>query len=325
MTSTISKRKSKTTLPKTMRAAVLDAPGPPEAFRIAEVPVPPLKRKHVIIALHFAGVGSWDAKERTGEWRTIEPGTILGSDGSGTIAAVGAGVEDLHVGDRVYSYSYQNPEGGYYAQYVSVLAERVARVPAQIRDDVAGAMPCVALTAQAGLDALHVKHDQTVLVFGASGGVGSLAVFLASVRKAKVVAASRSDTHKYVQRLGAAIAVDPNAPDLDEHLDHDVPNGIDAALLTASGDALPRFFPHLRKGAPVAYPDGVEPEPVVPRHQMIVFSGEMTRRAFDELDTAIGDRTIPLEVTVYPLDDVVAAHRRLDQGHVVGKLALRIR
>src|ERR1700688_4547306 len=174
-------------LPKTMKAAVVDAAGPPDAFRIADVPVPRLRRDHAIIALDFASVGVWDAKERAGEWREITPGTILGADGARTVVA-GA--------DRVYAYSDDNREGGFYAEYVSVLGDRAAPVPPQIKQDVAGAMPCVALTALAGLEALGVKRDEVLLVFGVSGGVGSLGVWLGSGVKAKVVGTARPDAHE---------------------------------------------------------------------------------------------------------------------------------
>src|ERR1700688_2404496 len=198
-------------LPKTMKAAVVDAAGPPDAFRIADVPVPRLRRDHAIIALDFASVGIWDAKERAGEWREITPGTILGADGAGTVVAVGERVEHLRVGDRGYAYSYDNREGGFYAEYVSVLGDRAAPVPPQIKQDVAGAMPCVALTALAGLEALGVKRDEVLLVFGASGGVGSLGVWLGSGVKAKVVGTARPDAHEYVHSLGAEHVISPHA------------------------------------------------------------------------------------------------------------------
>src|SRR5260370_10411567 len=93
-------------LPKTMKAAVLDAAGPASAFRIADVPVPALKRDHAIIALDFASVGIWDAKERSGEWREITPGTILGADRARTVVAVGDKVEHLTPRARLYPYTY---------------------------------------------------------------------------------------------------------------------------------------------------------------------------------------------------------------------------
>ncbi|HYZ16513.1 MAG TPA: NADP-dependent oxidoreductase [Candidatus Acidoferrum sp.] len=313
-------------LPETMKAAVLDGAGPPEAFQIKQVPLPHLTRNHVIIALDYASVGSWDAKLRQGAWGEVKPGTILGADGSGTIAAVASGVERLRVGDRVYSYSYDNPHGGFYAEYVSVPADRVEHVPRQIDQKVAGAMPCVALTAQSGWEALEIRRGQTVLVFGASGGVGSMAVWLASNPiDATVVGAARTDAHEYVRKLGAAHAVDPHSGQREAVLKRVAPQGFDAALVTADGDTLPAFLTHLRAGAAFAYPNGVEPEPHLEGHRGIAFDAQMSRAAFERLNLAIGSRAIPLRVEVFSLDEVSAAHRRIEQGRVLGKLVLQIR
>jgi NADPH:quinone reductase-like Zn-dependent oxidoreductase len=308
-----------------MRAAVLDAAGPPEAFHLEHVPVPHLTRSHVIIALDYASVGNWDALERKGAWRAITPGTILGADGSGTVAAVAAGIDRLHVGDRVYSYSYDNPHGGFYAEYVSVPADRVEQVPPQLDQAVAGAMPCVAITAHSGLRELHVRSSHTLLVFGASGGVGSLAVWLSvETIGATVVGTARPDAHEYVRKLGGAHAVDPRSSEREAVLKRVAPGGFDTALVTANGETLTAFLRHLRPGTPFGYPNGVEPEPQLEGHRAVAFDGEMTRAAFEQLNKAIGSRTIPLRTEEFSLDEVAAAHRRIEQGHVVGKLVLRI-
>src|ERR1700721_2049701 len=164
------------TLPKVMKAAVVDTAGPPDAIHIKEVSLPPLPSKHVLIALEYVGVGIWEAEQRAGSWGSVKPGTIMGGDGSGTIAAVGSHVTRFHAGDRVYSYSYGNGSGGFYAQYVSVPADRVAPVPAHLEMKIAGAMPCIALTAQSGLETLKAARGQTLFVFGGGGGGGSLGV-----------------------------------------------------------------------------------------------------------------------------------------------------
>jgi NADPH2:quinone reductase len=311
-------------LPKMMKAAVVDKAGPPGAISMREVPVPRLAHNHVIIALEYAGVGGWDAAQRAGQYGPVKPGTILGSDGSGTIAAVGSDVETFNVGDRVYSYSYNNPTGGFYAEFVSVPADRVGHVPAKLEMKVAGAMPCVALTAQSGLDTLKVKDGQTLLVFGASGGVGSLAVWLATLRGATVLGTARPEAQEYVRRLGAAHAIDPNSSEYERIITREAPAGFDAALVTASGDKLLAFLSHLKAKAPFAYPNGVEPEPHLDDHQGLAFDGEMSRQAFERLNIAIGSRTIPLRTEVFSLKDVIEAHRRIEQGHVVGKIVLRI-
>src|ERR1700689_2624032 len=310
---------------ETMKAPVVETAGPPSALHIKDVPVPRLARNHVIIALEYAGLGVWDAAQRAGSWGPVKAGTILGADGSGTIAAVASDVSHFKVGDRVYSYSYGNPSGGFHAEYVSVPAERVAHVPTQLEMSVAGAMPCVALTALSGLELLKVNSGQTVLVFGASGGVGSFAVWLASVAGATVVASAQPDAQEYVRSLGAARTINPNSSQHESLLKRIAPGGFDAALVTVKGDTLPAFLSHLKAGKPFAYPNGVEPKPHFSGHSALAFDAEMSHEAFDRLNAAIGTRTIPLRIKVFPLKDVVEAHRRIEHGHVLGKIGLRIR
>jgi NADPH:quinone reductase-like Zn-dependent oxidoreductase len=316
---------TKSELPETMKAAVVEAAGPPKTIHIKEVPVPRLSRQHVIIALEYAGLGTWDAAQRSGAWGSVKPGTILGADGSGAIAAVAADVTIFKVGDRVYSYSYGNPGGGFHAEYVSVPADRVGHIPPHLDMKVAGAMPCVALTAQAGIEVLKVKSGQTLSVFGASGGVGSFTVWLANGRGATVIGAARPDAQDYVRSLGAAHAVDPNSSERNAILKRFAPEGFDTAIVAANGDSLPDFLSHLKAAAPFAYPNGVEPKPHISGHAALTFDGEMSRAAIERLNAAIGSRTIPLRVQEFPLTDVAEAHHRIEQGHVVGKIVLRIR
>jgi NADPH:quinone reductase len=162
-------------------------------------------------------------------------------------------------------------------------------------------------------------------VFGASGGVGSLAVWLANGRGATVTGSAKPDAQDYVRSLGAAHAIDPNSSERNAILKRVAPEGFDAAMVTASSDALAVFLSHLKAGAPFAYPNGVEPKPHISGHAVLTFDGEMSRAAIERLNSAIGSRTIPLRVHEFPLKDVVAAHQRIEQGHVVGKIVFRIR
>src|SRR3984885_6109629 len=312
------------TLPKVMKAAVVDTAGPPEGIHIKEVPVPPLPSNHVLIALEYVGVGIWDAEQRAGSWGSVKPGTIMGADGSGTIVAVGSHVTKFHVGDRVYSYSDANGSGGFYAQYVSVPADRVAPVPANLEMKIAGAMPCIALTAQSGLEALKATRGQTVLVFGASGGVGSWAVWLGGEKGATVVGTARPDAQGYVRSLGAAHTIDPNSTEREAVIKRVAKDGLDAALVTANSDALAYFFSHLKSKAPIAFPNGVEPKPRFNGHPVSAFDGAMSHAAFEKLNAAIGTRTLPLKTHVFSFKDVAAAHHRVEEGHVVGKIVLHI-
>src|SRR5207237_1906344 len=131
-----------------------------------------------------AGVGVWDPFEGEGGFAKMLGTTprfpyVLGTDGAGTIAAVGDRVKRFKPGDRVYALSLANAEGGFYAQYVALEQDHVAPVPGQLSTEQAGAMPVDAITALMGLDdTLHLKPGEAVMVFGASGGIGHLAVQL---------------------------------------------------------------------------------------------------------------------------------------------------
>ena len=122
-------------IPKTMRAAAIDRFGGPEVLSLHSLPVPVPETGEVLIAIDTAGVGKWDADIRDG-WspsgRTPHFPLVLGTDGAGLVAAHGARVRHVAVGDRVYSYSWDNKKGGFYAEYVAVPAERVAPARAPI-------------------------------------------------------------------------------------------------------------------------------------------------------------------------------------------------
>src|SRR3981189_1918690 len=141
-------------IPETMRAAAIDRFGPPEVLTLHTLPVPVPDANEVLMAVHTAGVGSWDADMRGGWWPFGRPRfpIVLGSDGSGTVAGVGARVRRLKVGDRVYAYSFNNPKGGFYAEYAAVPAERVAHIPAVLDLKQAGAIGTTGITALQGVD-----------------------------------------------------------------------------------------------------------------------------------------------------------------------------
>jgi NADPH:quinone reductase len=100
--------------------------------------------------------------------------------------------------------------------------------------------------------------------------------------------------------------------------------GFDACLVTANTDRLPGLLAHLKDKAPLAYPNGVEPKPHLQGHPALAFDGEMSRGAINRLNAAIGSKTVPLRTHVFALNDVVEAHTRIEQGHVIGKIVLKI-
>jgi NADPH:quinone reductase-like Zn-dependent oxidoreductase len=254
---------------------------------------------------------------------------VLGSDGAGTVAAMGSRVRRFKPGDRVYAYGWDNPKGGFYAEYVAVTAETVAHIPESLDLKHAGAIPVTGLTALQGVDdALHIKKGQVVVIHGASGGVGSLALQFAKLRGARVLAtALGEDGLAFVRDLGADMAADGRHEDIAATVRSFAPDGVDAVLALAGGAALDRCIEAVRDGGRVAYPNGVEPKPKKRRGiEIISYDATAGVREFERLGQAITAAKPKIKIAAeYALADASKAHERLAAGHVLGKIVLRIR
>ena len=317
---------------QTMRAVALDKFGGPEALKIQDLPVPQIEAQEVLIRVEAAGVGAWDPYEREGrfvEITGIKPTFpyVLGTDGAGTIAAVGKDVNQFKEGDRVYGAALANPKGGFYAQYTAVKADNAALIPGGLSIEQAAVLPTDGLTALTGLEkVLKLKSGESLMVFGASGGIGHLALQLAKRLGAKVFAiASGDDGVELAKKLGADSAVDGRGDDVLEQAKEFAPNGIDAALVTAGGAETDRALSAIRQDGRIAYPDGVMPEPTAPDGvEVQAYDGENSPELIARLNELI--KSGPFEVQVdrmFPLEEASKAHKSLDEHHL-GKIALRI-
>jgi NADPH:quinone reductase-like Zn-dependent oxidoreductase len=318
-------------VPSTMFAAAIDRFGGPEVITPHALPIPAVDAGEVLIAVDTAGVGRWDVDVREGFFARRKPHfpMVLGFDGSGVVAAVGSRVRRLQVGNEVYSYNWQNPKGGFYAEYVVVPADKAAPIPRRLDLRHAGAIPITGLTALQGIDdALGLKKGETIIIHGASGGVGTLAVQFARLRGARVFAtASSKEGVELVREMGAHAVVDgKRRVDIDDQARRFAPDGVDAVLALAGGDALEKCLNVLRRGGRVAYPNGVEPAPKK-RRGMSVFPYDAISgvREFDRLNAAVHAAKLKVPISeCYPLVQARKSHERLAEGHVVGKVVLAI-
>src|SRR3981081_4320277 len=223
-------------LPSTMKAAAVDNFGPPEALTLHELPVPRPDPDEILIALTAAGGGVWDADIRSGSGRP--PGRVRfplipGTDGAGTVAAKGSRVRRFKVGERVYAYEFGNRKGGFYAEYVCVHAEHAGTVPTSLPPWAAAAAATTGLTALQGIDnVLRVKAGETVLIFGASGAVGTLAVQFAKRLGARGVARVVEaplvrKTATLVSELVADAVIDARSTRAIEQIRKTAPDGLD--------------------------------------------------------------------------------------------------
>ncbi|PYQ36697.1 MAG: NADP-dependent oxidoreductase [Acidobacteria bacterium] len=307
-----------------MRAVTIDRRG---RVSIREVPVPSVGRREVRIAVDTAGVGSWDPSMRPeGRERFAVPGT----DGSGVVVELGSRIRRFRVGDRVYSYSYQNRKGGFHAEFVVVDAKKVARLPRTLDAKRAGAIATTGLTALQGVDdALRVRKGENVIVHGASGGVGSLALQFAKLRGARVLAtASGRDGVALVKRLKADAAVDGKRSDLAEAARRFAPEGVDAVLAFAGGKPLSVCLDALKKrGGRLAYPNGVEPAPRKRRGvKTTTYDGTPGVEELARLNRAVEAAKLKVPIAKsHPLGSAAAAYKRVGKGHVLGKVVLKIR
>lgn len=317
---------------QTMRAVALEEFGGPEALKIQDLPIPQIEGQEVLIRVEAAGVGAWDPYEREGrfvEITGIKPAFpyVLGTDGAGTIAAVGKDVNRFKEGDRVYAAELANPKGGFYAQYAALKAANVSLIPGHLTIEEAAVLPTDGLTALTGLEkVLGLKSGESLMVFGASGGIGHLALQLAKRLGADVFAiASGDDGVQLARKLGADIAVDGHGNDVLNAAREFAPNGMDAALVTAGGGETDEALLAIRKGGRIAYPNGVMPEPAAPDGVAIeAYDGENSPALIDRLNALIDSG--PFEVHVdrtFRLEEAGAAHKALSEHHL-GKLALRI-
>jgi len=315
---------------QTMRAVAIDEFGGIEKMKPRKMPVPQVAEDEVLVRVDTAGVGVWDPFEREGGFAK-EFGVkanfpyVLGTDGAGTVEEVGDQVHHLKRGDRVYGINLMSPKGGFYAEYTAIKASNAATIPQALSTRDAGVLAVDGVTALNGLDkTLKLKAGESILILGAGGGIGHLAVQLAKRMKARVLAvASGQDGVEFVKRLGADKVIDGRREDILKAANQFAPKGLDAALLTAGGEAAKQAIAALREGGRVAYPNGVEGVPQQRDDVTIMnYNGEPDPRTFAKLNELIDGG--PFEVHIartFKLEDAADAQRALE-SHYLGKLAL---
>jgi NADPH:quinone reductase len=315
--------------PKTMRAVTIDKYGGKEVLKVNNIPAPEPGPGEVLIKVEAAGVGVWDEKIREGRMKEMFPlkfPAVLGADGAGSIEAVGSGVRNFKVGDKVYGSGFLNPKGGFYAEYIALSEKLIAPVPKSLRPLEAAALAIPGLTALHGVDGvLKIKSGDALLIFGV-GSVGHVAIQLAKRLKARVMAvASADDGVALAKEAGADEAVNSSTGDVEAAIRKFAPEGLSAVLATVNGNGLDEAIAAIRDGGRVAYPTGVTPAPRGrPGVEAIAYNGDADRASFDRLNALIGAGPFEIHVDqAFLMSDVVAAHAAM-QRHHLGRMALKI-
>ena len=228
-----------------MTALRAHQPGGPEVLLVESAPVPMPADEEALVAVRSAAITfdelTWvETWTRDGVSRTP---TIPSHEVSGVIADIGSGVTDFRPGDEVYGLIRFDRDGAA-AQYVTVPAADLAARPMTVSHTVAAALPLAGLTAlQALVDHAKVRPGEDVLVLGAAGGVGALAVQLANILGANVTATVRTDTGDLVRDFGAKRVIDVRSEAFD-----DGGPAYDVVIDTVGGETLDRSYSVLRRG-----------------------------------------------------------------------------
>lgn len=315
-----------------MRAVAINRFGGIGELELKILPIPKVGPDEVFIRVHTAGVGPWDPKEREGYFAKMRGDKnpdfpkILGKDASGTILGVGGDVTNFKEGDKVYVNGSPLTDANLYAEYATAKAEHVVQIPENLSMEEAGALPVAAITALTGLDeTLNLKAGEKLLIFGASGGLGHLALQLAKRMEASVFAvASGKDGAKLAKELGADVAINGRNENIIEAAKEFAPQGLDAAFLTAGGAAAEQSLQTLREGGRVAYPNGVAEPEERGNLDMQAYNMKSSAEIYDKLNRLIEKEPFTVHIgQMFDLEQAKEAHQKLEE-HYLGKLAFKI-
>ncbi|WP_017569285.1 zinc-binding dehydrogenase [Nocardiopsis halotolerans] len=346
-------------VPETMRAVRITEHGGPEVLELTEAAVPAPRAGEVLVRVSAVALNNTDLWTREGAYgRPGDPGAlsgwrgpidfprVQGADVAGRVAAVGADVDEGLVGRRVVVdpavYDAQGPDAnpvglmgserdGGYAEYVTAPTERVHDVTeSPLTDDQLAALPTAYGTALGMIERGRLREGETVLVSGASGGVGLAAVQIARARGARVLAISSGSKIDAVRGAGAHEVVD-RARDVAERVRAAAPEGVDVALDVVAGDLLGEGLPLLREGgrwvvagALGGYGVTFDVRRLYLHNAQVIGSAMHTPAHFDLLmDLARQGGVRPVIAEVFPLEQAARAQEELARRGHVGKIVMR--
>jgi putative PIG3 family NAD(P)H quinone oxidoreductase len=330
------------TIPSLMRAIDPAQPGGPEVLEVVERPVPLPGPGEVLIRVHAAGVNRPDVLQRMGRYQ-MPPGapTILGLEAAGEIVALGDGVHGQMIGDPVTALV----AGGAYADYVTAPAVQCLPVPPGMRFAEAATLPETWFTIWANLHELaHCQPCESLLVHGGTSGIGVTAIDFARLRGLDIIVTCGTDAKcQAALELGATHAINYRngdfAPIVRELTGG---RGVDVVLDMVGGEYFPRNLAALKEDGrhvSIAFQKGGRLEldiAFVMRRRLVITGSLLRPRSTAEkgllaeaLKTEVwphfADGTLKAHLfREFPLEQAEAAHRLMEQGGHIGKIALTL-
>ena len=314
-----------------MRA--LHVPTAGEQPQLGELPTPEPTEGTVLIRVKAAGLNPIDNAVAAGFLTQMglphEYPVVTGRDAAGVVTAVGAGVDHVAVGDEVLGHVLLAPpiSAGTLAEYALLPAVAVSKKPAGLDFTTAAALPLAGAAAVQSIDAIDPQPGQTVLVNGASGGVGSFAVQLLVARGVTVVATGTADDVDRLTALGASTVIDHTAGPVAEQVRAAYPDGVDALVSLYGMDPSATPIAAVRSGGKVAGVAGVPDEATLAAAGLTGTSvmAMPTREILAPLAEQAANGDLKVSVAdVLPLDRATEGLGRLATGGAGGKLVVTI-
>jgi NADPH:quinone reductase-like Zn-dependent oxidoreductase len=305
-----------------MKAVRIERYGNEDVMEIAEVEQPEPRENQLLVKVKAAAVNpvDWKIRDGLGEMFGMKLPIILGCEVAGTVEAVDSGVKNFAVGDDVYGYL--SAYSGGYAEYVVAPASEFVRKPKQINFDTAASVPVGALTAWQGIfDHGKLASGQRILITGASGAVGSIAVQLAKHKGAHVIGTGSGRNEEFVRKLGADEFIDYEKAKFEEKV-----SGVDVVFDTVGGETEERAFQTLKRGgvlvSTVSPPSAEKAKEFGVTVAMVAVTPNPDQLA--EINRLLESGKLKVRVaTVLPLAEVKKAHQLSASGHPDGKIILR--
>jgi NADPH:quinone reductase-like Zn-dependent oxidoreductase len=277
----------------------------------------------VLVRVAAAALNPLDVKIQSGAMHGYFPMTFpatIGTDLSGTVDTLGAGVTGWTIGDRIVARTAPT-SGGAVAEFVLIPADQLVALPDAIGFEDAAALPTVAGTAwQALFEVADLKAGQTILVHGGAGNVGGFAIQFARAAGARVIATASGEGIAIAERAGADVVIDYRNEDFVARV-----ADVDVVLDTVGGDAQVRSFEVLRAGGLLASLVSPPDEALAKAHNVnatFVFHGSDALRLATVVDKAAGGVRPRIE-RVVPLSEASDAFAHQASGRVQGKVVIR--
>jgi NADPH:quinone reductase-like Zn-dependent oxidoreductase len=306
-----------------MKAAYIEQFGGPEVLQYGDLPDPVAAAGQVVVDVAAASVNGADWRVRAGQYGQATFPLVLGRDFSGSVAALGAGVDDLQIGDAVFGVLEAGREGAY-ADKLAINAAIIAKKPDGPSHIDAAALALTGLTAVISVETtLKLQRGETILIQGGAGGVASFAIQLAKHLGARVITTTSAANADYVRSLGADEVIDYNTQDFTGAV-----KACDAVFDTVGGEVAQKSFAVLKPGGRAAFIASGPQAPKPDRGDVTALRPAVGRaRAPLERIAALvtAGAVRPPEVKLYRLAQAAQAHRLSESRHFRGKLVFQVR